>query len=414
MTGVERLTLTIESIAAGGDGIARDNGLVVFVPRTAPGDIVDARITRKGRLARGMVERVAKPSASRVEPACPHYDGDQCGGCQLQHLSAGAQDGARGQLIAVWLRGIGGPVVDCPELWLEGGQWRYRQKLTLALRRSATTRAWHAGLHAFDDPDRVFWLVDCLISDERLMLVWREVLAAADCLPDVSRLRGSVRLLDDRAAFVLEGGSVWDGAERFFDRVPSVAALWWIPERSGRRLLHDRRVTASPGASFAQVNPVMAESLRAFVITAVTAFAPATVVDAYAGAGDVAVELAARGIRATAIELDAEASAWCATRLPRGSRALTGRVEDLLPRALPADVVILNPPRSGVDGRVTAALAAVPPARAIVYVSCDPATLARDLSRLPAWRVARVTAFDMFPQTSHVETVCELVPSGAA
>ena len=91
-----------------------------------------------------------------------------------------------------------------------------------------------------------------------------------------------------------------------------------------------------------------------------------------------------------------------------------GRVEDLLARHLPADVVLLNPPRAGVDARVTQALESVrrPPA-AILYVSCDPATLARDLVRLPRYRLAAVRAYDMFPQTAHVETVCELVPEAA-
>jgi len=85
--------------------------------------------------------------------------------------------------------------------------------------------------------------------------------------------------------------------------------------------------------------------------------------------------------------------------------------EDALPTALPADVVILNPPRAGVDARVTAALeAARASTRAIVYVSCDPATLARDVGRLGGWRIASLESFDMFPQTAHVETVCELIP----
>ncbi|HEX5580774.1 MAG TPA: hypothetical protein VFX39_04300, partial [Gemmatimonadaceae bacterium] len=131
-----------------------------------------------------------------------------------------------------------------------------------------------------------------------------------------------------------------------------------------------------------------------------------------AGAGDTAAALAARGVRVTAVELDREAAAWAAARLPEGSRAVAARVEDALDDLLPADVVILNPPRGGVDERVTAALAARPP-RAIVYVSCNPATLARDLARLPGLRPAGVVAFDMFPQTAHVETVCELVPEGA-
>jgi 23S rRNA (uracil1939-C5)-methyltransferase len=228
-----------------------------------------------------------------------------------------------------------------------------------------------------------------------------------------------VRLLGDLppcAAFVLEGGRQWSAHAEFFERTPSLGALWWIPDGGARRLLHDRRTGAAraePGASFAQVNGEMAPLLAAFVTEAVMMQAPATVVDAYAGAGEVAAALAARGVRVTAIERDAEASAACAARLGAGSRSVTGRVEDALGAALPADVVVLNPPRAGVDARVTACLAADASVRAIVYVSCDPATLARDVARLPAWRIARLTAFDMFPQTAHVETVCELVPGAA-
>jgi tRNA/tmRNA/rRNA uracil-C5-methylase (TrmA/RlmC/RlmD family) len=89
-------------------------------------------------------------------------------------------------------------------------------------------------------------------------------------------------------------------------------------------------------------------------------------------------------------------------------------VEDALPSALPADVVVLNPPRKGVDERVTTELQErASDTRAIVYVSCNPATLARDLARLPRWRIASLISFDMFPQTAHVETVCELIPEAA-
>ena len=141
---------------------------------------------------------------------------------------------------------------------------------------------------------------------------------------------------------------------------------------------------------------------------------PARIVDAYAGAGETAVPLAAAGACVTAIELDRDASARSASLLPEGSRALVGRVEDRLEEALPADLVIVNPPRTGVDARVTTLLAAATPApRAIVYVSCNPATLARDIARLPGWRVRSLRLFDMFPQTAHVETVCELVPEAA-
>ena len=99
------------------------------------------------------------------------------------------------------------------------------------------------------------------------------------------------------------------------------------------------------------------------------------------------------------------------SQLVAPSSAIAGRVEDHLERVLPADVVILNPPRAGVDERVTVALernrASV---RALFYVSCDPATLARDLARLPGYRLVAARGYDMFPQTAHVETLCELEP----
>jgi 23S rRNA (uracil1939-C5)-methyltransferase len=411
----EKLTLEIESIAAGGDGVARNDGLVVFVPRTAVGDRVVANVTVKGRLARGVLETIERTGPGRVTPECAHYTGDRCGGCQLQHLSVPAQREAKRRIIADTLHRIGKRAVSPPEIRVGANAWRYRRKLTLALRRSGST--WTGGLHAYDDPTHVFSLRDCRIADERLMTTWREILGASAHFPEADRLRGAVRLLADagnRSSFVLEGGTDWNSHDAFFSAAPSLAALWWVPEGGGRRLLGDRRGQSEPGASFVQVNPEVATMLGAFVLDAVMAHTPATAIDAYSGSGDLAVALAARGVRAVAIEADAEASAWAASRLPAGSRAVTARVEDAIRNTLPADAVILNPPRAGVDARVASALErATSAVRAIIYVSCDPATLARDLSRLPGWKIAKLTAFDMFPQTAHVETVCELIPAAA-
>jgi 23S rRNA (uracil1939-C5)-methyltransferase len=147
----------------------------------------------------------------------------------------------------------------------------------------------------------------------------------------------------------------------------------------------------------------------------VRSYEPRSAVDAYSGAGDTAIALTSGGVTVTAIELDPDAAEWSALRLTRPSRVIQGRVEDELPRALPADLVILNPPRAGVDSRVTETLeAAATRLRAVIYISCNPATLARDLSRLPTFRIESLRAFDMFPQTAHVETVCELRSTGAA
>ncbi len=402
--------VTIDSIATGGDGVGRSDGRVVFVPRSAPGDMGIVELPPKGRFARVEVRELRVVSPQRVQPPCRHYVMDRCGGCQLQHLAYDAQLRAKSRIVRDAMQRIGRRDIASPVVHPSPTPWRYRRKLTLALRRKG--REWRAGLHPFDDPRSVFSLEDCPITHQTVLDVWRDVLAAASQLPAVHELRGAVRLDDeDSASLTIEGGRAWPGSERFFTAVPSLAALWWIPESRERSRLHARVASSAPGASFAQVNPAVAVPLRQRVIALAMSRRPSSAVDAYAGLGHTARELAAQGVRVTAIELDRDAVAWSAERLPSGSRALLGRVESRLEEALPADVVILNPPRAGLDRRVTEILDAVRPAPAtVVYVSCDPATLARDVGRLPRYRIASLESFDMFPQTAHVETVCELVP----
>ena len=404
--------LEVASIAAGGDGVGRADGMAVFVPRSAPGDVLLARLTIKGRFARGEIEEIVRPSSDRVAPPCVHYVEDRCGGCQLQHLQYEAQLTAKRGIVVDSLARIAKRAAPLGDVTPSARQWRYRRKLTLAMRRAGGR--WIAGLHPYDDPDGVFDLRDCPITDDRVIDVWAEILRASARLPKVTRLRGSVRLLDAGASFVLEGGAAWEGAQSFFGSCPSLRELWWAPDDQRRRIVASRGEGSRGGASFAQVNVAVGEALHAHVVERVAAYHPASVVDAYSGTGETAARIAAGGAHVTAIESDRDAASVAATRLPAGSRALTGRVEDLLDRALPADVVVLNPPRTGVDGRVAALLQNQPgSARAIVYVSCDPATLARDLARMPRFRIANIVAFDMFPQTAHVETVCELVPEAA-
>lgn len=407
------VTLDITSIAAGGDGVARHEGMVVFVPRTAPGDRVRARLRSTGRFARGALIAVEQPGPGRVAPECPHYERDRCGGCQLQHLSLDAQRAAKAQMVQDAFARIGKRAVALPVVQDAGLPWRYRRKLTLALRRVGD--GWRAGLHRAGAPDEVFALEDCRIADAVVVTTFRDVLAqGAHLLPRVPSLRASVRREGDDLLLVIEGGMQWPEGKAFAAACASVSATWWVNDDGRRRLLLDRRDRRDAGASFVQVNAPVAAALASRVEALVMAHTPDTVIDAYAGTGDVAAALARRGVRVTAIELDADASGACAARLAAPSRAMAAKVEDVLADLLPADVVLLNPPRVGVDAAVTAALAAgAPRPRAIIYVSCDPATLARDVSRLPGWRVASLDCYDMFPQTAHVETVCELVPEGA-
>jgi 23S rRNA (uracil1939-C5)-methyltransferase len=410
---MSRATATAEidvaSIAAGGDGVGRADGMAVFIPRSAPGDRVLAALTPKGRFARGEIESILRPAPTRVPPPCPHYLIDRCGGCQLQHMEYSAQLAAKRGIVIDSLARIARRTAAVADVEPSEQQWRYRRKLTLAMRRHGGR--WIAGLHPYDDPDAVFDLRDCPITDERVVDVWADILRASARLPKTTRLRGAVRLLHEGASFVLEGGDVWPTAQIFFDAVPALRELWWAPEDQWRRLIATRGDATRSGASFEQINVAVGEALHDYVVERVASYAPEIVIDAYSGTGLTAARIAATGAQVTAIESDRDAAAIAGERLPAGSRSLTGRVEDLLDRALPADVVVLNPPRSGIDARAAAALEArLDAARAIIYVSCDAATLARDLSRMPRFRIAGIKCFDMFPQTAHVETVCELVP----
>jgi 23S rRNA (uracil1939-C5)-methyltransferase len=397
----------VDSIAAGGDGIGRLDGLAVFIPRSAPGDLVDAAIRPQGRLARGRLLRVVEPSADRVAPACRHYDGDRCGGCQLQHLSADAQLRAKQRIVGDAFARIARRDVDVPPVVPSPANWEYRSRLTLAMRWR--NGAWVMGLHTHDDVDRVFDLYECPITDPQVVDGWRAIRGASGFLPRNGELRGTLRRIADEIIFVLEGGPQWPSAGDFAAALPSVHVIRWKPDFGETRIIVDRRTSQVPDLSFDQVNQPVAALARAEIVERVLAVRPKVVVDAYSGLGATSRALAGHGVNVTSIELDASAVRYASSHLPAGSRTLAGRVEDHLPQCLPADVVILNPPRAGVDARVTEALVRHPPG-VILYMSCNPATLARDIGRLPGFRVNSIRAYDMFPQTAHVEVVCELVP----
>lgn len=386
--------------------MARIDGLVTFIPRTAPGDLVDVTLEQRGRFARGSVVRLVEPSPLRVEPRCRHYERDRCGGCQLQHLAYEAQLSAKRQIAADALARIGRRQVAVPPVVASPLPWEYRNRLTLVVRlQSDGTRI--CGLHRYDAADRVFDLEECPISKPQIVSAVAEVRRAAHLLPEVRQLRVTLRSHREGILMVLEGTGQWASEERFRSACPSLAkVVWGLP-----RPAPGSAGTASQAAEsivFEQVNPAVAKLLRELLVEWVLQAEPRTIVDAYCGTGETAVALSQRGIQVIGIERQPEAAALAAARLPHG-RVITARVEDALVSVLPADVVIVNPPRSGLSRQVTEILGNANAASRILYVSCDPATLARDLSRLPSYRVERLVCFDMFPQTAHLETVCELV-----
>jgi 23S rRNA (uracil1939-C5)-methyltransferase len=426
-TGVANVT--IESIAAGGDGVGRVDGLACFIPRTAPGDVVHASLVVHARHARGRVLQLLTASPSRVAPLCRHYDADQCGGCQLQHLALRSQCDAKATIVREALRRIGGRFVDLPTVESSADAWHYRRKITLTVIHRG--QGWIGGLHPLDDPDAVFPLEECPICDAGLIAAWESVKSASQWLPAAPSLRVMLRLLDGdtdahadagtdaagtrRFAAVITGGTDWSAASRFADAVPGLEALWWQAATGTRHTIVPPAEADRGAASFVQVNRAMAARLLDYVEAQVRTFSPHTVIDAYAGTGLLASRLGRSGVQVTAIEWDRDAVTAMRHELPGDAVVIAAAVEAALPAALPADVVVLNPPRTGVDETVTRSLASAATlgVRAIVYVSCDPATLGRDLHRLTGWCIASLRCFDMFPQTAHVETVCVLVPEAA-
>ncbi len=399
--------LRIESIAAGGDGVGRLDGLAVFTPRTAPGELVEVTVRQRGRMGRGRLLRVIEPSPARVTPRCRHYDGDRCGGCQLQHLTIEAQREAKQQIVQDAFSRIARRPIARPEIVPSPQAWEYRSRLTLAMRWRGGK--WVMGLHSVDDVDHVFDLHECPITDPAVVGAWLSIRKASRLLPRVAELRGTVRQSGADLGFVLEGGNDWPAAREFAREVPELRVIRWRPAQGASRVIIDQRSGGAPEDSFDQVNQPVAAAARQELVDRAIALHPRTAVDAYAGLGATARALAEHGISVTAIESDEAAAAYAAGHLPGDSRVIAARVEDVIAGALPADVVIVNPPRAGVDARVTSSLEASK--THLLYMSCDAATLARDVSRLPAYRVESLRAYDMFPQTAHVEVVCSLVPA---
>jgi 23S rRNA (uracil1939-C5)-methyltransferase len=384
-----------------------DDGRTVFVPRTAIGDLVelsDLRLHR--RYARARCSGILEPSADRVEPRCPHYVDDECGGCQLQHIGPEPQREARRGFVGDALRRIGKLDTPDPEIVPASQEFEYRTRITLAVDAGGG----RIGLHPFDRPDRVFDLVRCHITSSDLMALWavvreRRALLPADLRRLVLRLdRGGRRHLVLITASA-DGRASAESLHRDLAGRGADVTVWLQPEGAGAEAVAGA-AEPFPATVFEQVHPAMGDKVRASALGALGQVEGRHVWDLYAGIGETTSALVRAGATVESVELDPRAVAEAEARGPAAERHV-GRVESVLGRLRRPRLVITNPPRTGMDERVGAGLERSAPER-IVYISCDPATLARDLTRLPSYRLAAATAFDLFPQTAHVETVAVL------
>lgn len=430
--GSDGLELTVDSIAVGGDGVARDaDGRVVFLPRTAPGDRVLARVAESHpRWARARVLEILGEGSGRRTAPCPLYDA--CGGCQLQHLDRTTQEAAKRTAVRDALERIGGLDVDVEPIRAPGPELGYRNRVSLTLRRRGQG-AVRAGYHRFDDPAGLVDVDRCPLAEEPVNDAWSALREAwgpgADRLPPGEELRLTLRATaGGSVGLLVEGGGPPEGGEarragQILEAVDPLASLHWRTRRGElRRLAGAKRLEESwegvvlrlhPEA-FLQVNRSVAASMEAHLDDLVGDVEGRRMLDLYAGVGLRALRWSRRGADAVACEVHpgaVETGRRAAREQGLEVEFVESRVEDLPGGLPPADVAVVNPPRQGLSreaaGRMRAAELG-----ALAYVSCDPATLARDLARLAErWRVDSVQPFDAFPQTAHVETIVWLTPA---
>jgi 23S rRNA (uracil1939-C5)-methyltransferase len=412
----DAFTIDVERLTYGPDALSHYERCVVFVPFAAPGDRAEVQIDERRRgYVRAHATRLLAPGPTRVPPFCPVFE--RCGGCQWQHVATDAQRAAKRAVVAEQLARLGGlrDVEVRPTL---GGvaDRAYRARITLAVRDR------RLGYHRARSHDLVE-VAACPIAADPVSAAIP--MAAAWIAGDAPPLT-TLTIAAGPRGVVLVGETTEPPSDAVRERAKAwrsgVPVVQGLVLRAGRmRLvlgdvaihvpLGDGLHLEVPADAFSQVNPELNPLLVATVLEHAGVGPGAHAFDLYCGAGNFTLPLARRGARVFAIDaakLAVDAARANAARTGvAGVRFECGDVAGALARAPrgPLDVAILDPPRQGASAALRP-LVERRPAR-IVYVSCDPATLARDARTLvgAGYRLVLAQPLDLFPQTHHVETV---------
>src|SRR5438132_6324906 len=449
VTKGEELELDVDSLAYGGNGVARLDGFVVFVRRGLPGDRVRARVTKVKRShAEALATEVLRPGPERVEAPCAHFPA--CGGCRFQDLAYEAQLEQKQLQVRDALQrlaGIAEPPLDrirpCePEIF------HYRNKLEYSF--TATPAGPALGFHRAGRWDEVLEIEKCWLTTDLGNAIrgavrdWarEERLDAYDQAEHTGYLRHLV-VREGRNTGQVLGQLVTAAGERFdrdqfvevLRRFPEVRSIHWAVNETpaevtnlpttllwGEEAIEEQlcglRFRVRPNA-FLQTNTAMAERLYEIAGEFAALTGGETVYDLYCGIGTIGLSLASRALTVWGIEVSEESVACALENADlngiNNAAFYAGNVgvvlEDLRARAGEPDVVVVDPPRAGLAGQALRRLGETGAPR-VVYVSCNPTTLASDVKVLQkdyGYRLERVRPVDMFPHTPHVESVSLLV-----
>lgn len=437
--------LLIDKLVQGGDGLATHEGMKVFVPYSAPQERVRARIvTQKRDYAVAEIQEILEPSPLRVSAPCPYYGA--CGGCQLQHINYQGQLVVKRLYLNEALQRIGQIFVPVRHVTVEAAPWHYRNKTQYPVGTTGDGMAigfYKRGTHDLLD------VPECLLHPvefDRLREAMRAVFATTgETGYDEARHDGNIRHIVLRqstqdggllAIVVTRTPEFSTRAAELIAEQPGVVgvAQSMVPSRTNRIMGSRTKVLAGRGylhqsvldktfrvsaPSFFQVNVEQAEELCRKVLKHVAPKGDELVLDLYSGVGVISLIVAPFVQQVTAIEFDStaveDAMVNAQAQGVRNIEFVCGDVSRAISQVASIDVVILDPPRKGCPAETLRRIADLKPKR-IIYVSCNPATLARDLATLEqlGYTTYEIEPVDMFPQTFHVEVIARLGPLGSA
>ncbi len=391
----------------GGDCVARmPDGRAIFIPFGIAGEKVRVEITEeKKNYVRGKIVKVLEPSPLRITPRCPHFT--DCGGCHYQHLAYEEQLKLKQRILKQQFERLGKiPNPPVNQIVSSPVEWNYRNTVQFHLSPMGKPGFQRAG------SNRVVEITECHLPLQAINTLWPQL----EIDPQAGIERFSIRSgVEDELMLELEGNMptppefevdfplsvVYQGSE-------GSVLLSGDTFSTVKVLDREFRVSAE---SFFQVNTVVAEKMVKHVLDSIN-MKYTHIIDAYCGVGLFSAFLAPRCNQLTGIELSESACDDFAANLEEFEHVslYMGKVEQVLPSLdVTPDLVLLDPPRAGLDPRAMEGLLKAAPAQ-IIYVSCDPATLARDLRKMidAEYHLESITPFDMFPQTYHIESISVL------